>query len=108
MEEIKTKKCSKCGEEKPATLEYFVTEKRNKSGIGARCRPCQYRTNELYHQKNPDIIKKHQRAWYDRNKDNERYYPKKDYSSEKWRTYYRERSRKLREDDFFRFKDNVI
>lgn len=35
------KRCTKCGEEKPATLEHFGAEKRNKSGLQAACRTCE-------------------------------------------------------------------
>lgn len=37
---MKTKRCTKCGENKPATSEYFPIDKRNKSGIGAQCKKC--------------------------------------------------------------------
>lgn len=40
MEEVKIKKCSKCGEEKPATTEFFYKESRNKNGISCRCKKC--------------------------------------------------------------------
>jgi hypothetical protein len=39
-EEIKMKKCSKCGEEKPLTSEYFYVEKTAKEGFRAMCKDC--------------------------------------------------------------------
>ena len=38
MEEIKYKKCGKCGEEKELTAEYFFRCKRNKNGFGGYCK----------------------------------------------------------------------
>jgi 5-methylcytosine-specific restriction endonuclease McrA len=35
------KTCSKCGEEKPATLEFFPKIKWNKQGLASRCKLCQ-------------------------------------------------------------------
>lgn len=35
------KRCTKCGNEYPATLEHFGPDKRGKSGLLARCRACQ-------------------------------------------------------------------
>ena len=108
MEETITyKKCSKCGEEKPFTYEFFVTEKRNKSGLGSACRVCRYAQNQSYQEKNPDIIKKVKRDWYDRNKDDDRYYSKRNYQTEELRKYFRERRIKLRQEPFFRMKDNI-
>lgn len=40
MEEVKKKKCSKCGEEKPATNEYFGNVNRNKDGLHNVCKKC--------------------------------------------------------------------
>lgn len=40
MEEIKMKKCPKCGEEKPLTIEFFYKESRNKNGLSCRCKEC--------------------------------------------------------------------
>lgn len=37
---METKACTKCGEYKPTTTEYFVALKRNKSGIAAVCKIC--------------------------------------------------------------------
>ncbi|MCK9319236.1 hypothetical protein [Methanoculleus sp.] len=39
-EEIKMKKCSKCGEEKPATKEYFHVHNGCKDGLNSVCKKC--------------------------------------------------------------------
>jgi hypothetical protein len=47
-----TKICTKCGEEKPATTEYFYRLKTVKSGLMARCRDCKKVENtHRYHTK---------------------------------------------------------
>lgn len=37
---METKRCTKCGEEKPATAEYFILDSREENGLGAWCRVC--------------------------------------------------------------------
>ncbi|HBY20683.1 MAG TPA: hypothetical protein DEG71_06710, partial [Clostridiales bacterium] len=60
MEEIITKKCSKCGEEKLATKEYFSKAKNGKYGVSAECKVCkkarQTIANELK-KTQPKIVK---------------------------------------------------
>jgi len=48
-----TKKCSKCGEEKPATPEFFARQKNVKSGIRSRCKECRHLRHENNRQNNP-------------------------------------------------------
>ena len=63
-----TKKCSKCGVEKPATPEFYNRQKNVKSGIRSKCKECRklYRENnkekiseqkKLYRENNPEKIK---------------------------------------------------
>jgi len=40
-EEIKLKKCSKCGEEFPANTDYYFKRKGNKDGFDNKCKKCQ-------------------------------------------------------------------
>jgi 5-methylcytosine-specific restriction endonuclease McrA len=47
-----TKVCTKCGVEKP--LDSFVTERRTKSGRGARCRACQYLAVKDWDRRHPE------------------------------------------------------
>ena len=53
MSEIKI--CNRCGKAKPATTEYFVSDKRLKCGIRAICKEC----NSEYRQENKDGIRKY-------------------------------------------------
>ena len=43
---METKKCSKCKEEKPASAEYFVRAKKEKSGFTCRCKDCDRKWRE--------------------------------------------------------------
>jgi len=55
MESQATKKCTKCGEEKPATTEYFHANDGGKYGLRGMCIPCwRERVRELI--KRPEII----------------------------------------------------
>src|SRR5687768_1970113 len=48
-----TKRCSKCGEEFPATREYFKEHKSSKGGLRAMCRSCQREHDKQHH--NPPL-----------------------------------------------------
>lgn len=50
MNDSTTKRCSKCGAEFPATIEYFKKSNRNKSGIASVCKGCHRNSNLLYMQ----------------------------------------------------------
>lgn len=79
-----TKTCSKCGESKPATAEYFSVDKRKLSGLGAECRVCSRKriakwksdniehvkdVNRAYREENREIVNERTRAWAERNKE---------------------------------------
>ncbi len=56
-----TKKCTKCGEDKPATTEFFHANKGGKYGLRGMCIPCwRERTRELI--KRPEIAKNRREA----------------------------------------------
>lgn len=42
---VTTKVCTKCGEEKPATAEYFMKRAANKDGLGSWCKNCAHEYN---------------------------------------------------------------
>lgn len=56
-----TKRCTKCGEEKPATLEYFPPDKRLKSGLLSYCRQCRQLVAREINQRPENIQKKRER-----------------------------------------------
>ena len=43
-----TKKCTKCGEEKPATAEYFDAHPQCRFGLNSVCRPCRAARQKAY------------------------------------------------------------
>ncbi len=47
------KKCSKCGEEKPATVEYFSRDKRNPDELRYACKSCQIEYNKRHRSESP-------------------------------------------------------
>lgn len=61
-----TKRCTKCGEEKPANLEYFY---KMRKGLTARCKPCINSDNAKWAENNPEKIKAIKDSWVDRNRE---------------------------------------
>ena len=66
---METKKCKKCQENKPATLEYFYKSKQTKDGLNSYCKTCR-RSSSLVGmkkyqktEKGKSINKKYQYLW---------------------------------------------
>lgn len=70
------KTCSKCKQEKPATSEYFIVDKRNKSKIGASCKTCHAELSKLDYKNNRDkrVLRKKEYAKTHRTIMNSRYH----------------------------------
>jgi len=70
-----TKTCTKCKEEKPATLEYFHKQPRGKFGVTSICRICHIERMKNYYLKNKEKEKIRNRKYYDNNfeKENNRH-----------------------------------
>jgi hypothetical protein len=64
-----TKRCTKCGQEYPATREFFVLDKRNKSGIGSHCRKCQAERNKEYYAANSEHHAQLTKTYYESHKE---------------------------------------
>lgn len=62
------KRCSKCGEEKPLTNEYFSQQKAGKHGFNAQCKKC----IALYTQRVKDERREYQAEWRKNNPDKNR------------------------------------
>jgi superfamily II DNA helicase RecQ len=86
------KKCTKCGDEKPATLEFYGAQKDCKNGLKPHCKACLSKAGKLYHnlhserilnqkkkwqQNNPEKTKNFIRKWKQKNTDKLRSYDKK-------------------------------
>lgn len=63
MEEIKTKVCTKCGEEKPETTEYFHRDKNGRCGLLAICKECRHKANRRWRAENPEKERERVRRW---------------------------------------------
>ena len=75
---MKTKKCSHCKEEKPATREFFYTSKATKSGFQSWCIACmttpeqkEKRQNAIrrWQKSNPEKLRRYNREWARNNKE---------------------------------------
>ena len=62
---MNTKICTKCGEEKAATTEFFYKQKRGKYGLTARCKSCR----KIYSQQNKEKISKRGKQYREINKE---------------------------------------
>ena len=68
MENIKTKKCSKCGEEKPMTKEFFNSRKKGSiDGFRNQCKDCRKQYNREYRQNNKEILSQKNKEWIEKN-----------------------------------------
>ena len=63
------KKCTGCGEEKPATAEYFYREKGGKGGLKAACKVCHRQSVSLYYKENPEKISAHKKKYRKENRE---------------------------------------
>lgn len=55
------KKCSKCGKEFPATLEYFPKDKSSPSGLRADCKSCEYKRTSKWKTMKREQVKEEKR-----------------------------------------------
>jgi hypothetical protein len=57
---MKIKKCTKCGKEKPVTLEYFYKKPDNKDGFCHDCKVCK----KSYYEANKEVIAERKKSYY--------------------------------------------
>lgn len=93
MKKVDFKRCSKCGEEKPASAEYFVRAKKEKSGLASSCKDC----NRKWREQNREKLLAASKKWRQENK------KKRAESNKKYREENKEkiakRRKKYREDN---------
>ena len=70
------KTCSKCGEEKPETNEYFPKHPRGKNGLNACCKVCRAEYTKLYRESNKETRAARCKIWHKNNVDREKIYRK--------------------------------
>jgi 5-methylcytosine-specific restriction endonuclease McrA len=63
------KRCTKCGVEKPATAEYFQTDKKRKSGFSSQCRVCRNELTIRWRENNPDKVRNYSAKYNDENRE---------------------------------------
>lgn len=104
------KKCTGCGEEKPATAEYFYREKGGKGGLRAACKDCAAAHHKKWREENPEKVKAASRKWNEANPEKvvakyKRYREKNREALYAWQREDKKRRRK--EDPIFRLLANM-
>jgi hypothetical protein len=91
------KKCTKCGEERPATAEYFSWKVRAKGGLHSQCKSCCNKYCKKYREKNPEQIRESQNKYYAKNREKIRVDHKKyrEENPEYNKKYYEENREKI-------------
>jgi len=64
-----TKICTKCGEEKPATTEYFHRCKYSRCGLLTYCKVCRKKQTQKWQKENSEKIRLRQKKWREDNPD---------------------------------------
>lgn len=67
IEAAQSKTCSRCGDEKPETAEFFAPRKRYRNGLSKWCKPCEAAYAREWRARNPDRAKAAARQRYERN-----------------------------------------
>ncbi len=110
MIQIYLKQCTKCGEMKEMTKEFFYKDFRYRDGFRGHCKECIKKDASNWNREHPEEHKKYHKKWLEENlevwkeykKDWYKAHPnyKKDYylkNKEKLLEYNRERNKKIRE-----------
>ena len=68
---MELKRCTKCGENKPNTNEYFYFQNKSKGTLRSRCKVCNNDKDKgkEYYENNKDKILKYKKKYYENNKD---------------------------------------
>lgn len=67
-----TKVCTKCGETKPATTEYFHRNRSRRDGLESRCKTCCIEKSAAYRETNQESIREQSRNYYRKNRGKEK------------------------------------
>lgn len=63
------KRCTQCGEEYPATPEYFHVDKSHRDGLSSSCKPCHRESGRQYSRAHYEDRKDYIRQWREENHD---------------------------------------
>mgnify|MGYP003111675838 CR=1 FL=1 len=66
---MNNKVCIKCGEEKPATREYFYANKRNRDGLFSACKVCHDERTTQWRQANKEKIAEYNKQYHQANQE---------------------------------------
>lgn len=66
------KRCPSCGNEFPATAEYFNRDKSTKDGFEYSCKACSRERSRVYHEKNSEKVLARKRQWLLQNRETSR------------------------------------
>ena len=100
---METKICTKCGQELPATNEYFYKNSKLKLGLQNECKTCRNKEDKKYYLKNKEKIIKKQLKYYKEHKEQISEYRKKYHQEHKeqvaeyWKKYYEEYKEQISE-----------
>lgn len=102
------KRCSTCGEWKPATPEFFNRDRGLRDGLNARCKQCRSRYSKQYYAANKEHERERGRAYRAANLDKvrERSRAYRSANPDKMREYYAANADKLRADARERWRQN--
>ena len=64
---MKTRVCTKCGEEKPETTEYFHRAKNRRDGLYTICKECKEKAVRKWQAENYEKVKERNRRYYAKN-----------------------------------------
>ena len=70
----KVKECNECGEEKPATPDYFNRDIKMKDGLPNTCKECVKKKSQKHYQENKEEKREYNRKYYQENKEWHREY----------------------------------
>jgi len=102
QELVALKKCTKCGESKPATLEYFHAYKRSSDGVRSACKDCRSKDNAEHREERTAKKREH----YAKNKERLLAIARQNYrkNAEKRRKYARDNYHKNRDRNLDRMR----
>ena len=95
------KKCSKCGNEFPVTIEYFARAKYNKDGLTGKCKTCLAEDKKLYREANKESISEYNKRRHQENRESiikrlSQYYQD---NKETIKQYYKDHKEKFAENE---------
>ena len=111
------KTCTKCGNEYPATTEYFRNSKYGKNGLRGECKECSRKLQKEYFEQNKDICHKRSNKYKEEHKEElkeygkiyhkENYHKFKDTRKEYNKQYYQEHKEEIKQRTKKYEKENI-